>query len=414
MTKDEIKNALIERDGLKCMATGEFVSEPSQLSIHRIFPSNNKSQFELSNFILVKNAINAELGNRSILDLINEAANSRGRREMLASLESHLHAQEKEYRKRFESMNEELEAQRNHFLKERIEIEKNMFKEVENEKKRLIQKQEELERARFELKREESKAEERYRKQYLEDVKSLLNERETFEAVIKEKETRIQVQLREFDEMRSSFELDKIAKEESIRSKLEEVEKEKSKYLAELKAKFEKKSSKYVLDATEALKKSGWWLQFHGIAWATFGAFALASALFLTVYFTYTGISDVKTIQQITWPAISFLAFKGLIIVGLCVVVAKYAFVFGQSYIHEALKTKERIHAINFGNFYLESFGANADWIQVKEAFANWNIQSSSAFFGNDPEKLESKMIEKFMCSIESLAKSALDSKKKE
>jgi hypothetical protein len=46
----------------------------------------------------------------------------------------------------------------------------------------------------------------------------------------------------------------------------------------------------------------------------------------------------------------------------------------------EALKNADRRHAINFGKFYLESYGAAAEWSQVKEAFEHWNITGENAF----------------------------------
>lgn len=59
----------------------------------------------------------------------------------------------------------------------------------------------------------------------------------------------------------------------------------------------------------------------------------------------------------------------------------------------------------NFGKFYLESYGANADWSQIKEAFEHWNNAPSSAFSNNDADKLDPKVMDRIAQLVESLGK---------
>lgn len=73
---------------------------------------------------------------------------------------------------------------------------------------------------------------------------------------------------------------------------------------------------------------------------------------------------------------------------------ARYAFIFSNSYMHESLKNSERRHAINFGKFYLEAYGANASWEQVKEAFQHWNISNDSAFTKKNTSDFDPKVME--------------------
>jgi hypothetical protein len=88
---------------------------------------------------------------------------------------------------------------------------------------------------------------------------------------------------------------------------------------------------------------------------------------------------------------------------------------FSNSYVKEALKNADRRHAINYGKFYLESYGAAADWSQIKEAFEHWNIDGSNATskpdknqkesIGLNKTKLESDALEKAVAAIEQLGK---------
>lgn len=72
----------------------------------------------------------------------------------------------------------------------------------------------------------------------------------------------------------------------------------------------------------------------------------------------------------------------------------------------EALKNADRRHAINFGKFYLESYGAAADWSQVKEAFEHWNITGSDAFSRKEEAQIDVSAIEKAATLLERLGRS--------
>ena len=79
---------------------------------------------------------------------------------------------------------------------------------------------------------------------------------------------------------------------------------------------------------------------------------------------------------------------------------------------HESLKIGERAHAIRFGEFYLDTYGANAQWSEVKEAFAHWNISGQSAFSQAESDDVDpavtgaaSKLVEKALDAAVSLGK---------
>lgn len=109
---------------------------------------------------------------------------------------------------------------------------------------------------------------------------------------------------------------------------------------------------------------------------------------------------------MITWEVIVFSVVKGLIAVSLLGALARYAFLLSNSYVREALKNADRRHAINFGKFYLESYGAAAEWSQVKEAFEHWNISGSNAFSQPDEIQFDAASTGKLVSLLEQFSRS--------
>ena len=107
-----------------------------------------------------------------------------------------------------------------------------------------------------------------------------------------------------------------------------------------------------------------------------------------------------------TWEFIAYSAFKGLIAVVLFASLAKYALLLSNSYMREALKNADRRHAINFGKFYLESYGAAAEWAQIKEAFEHWNITGENVFSKHEEHQLDITALEKVVSVLERINKS--------
>jgi hypothetical protein len=87
-------------------------------------------------------------------------------------------------------------------------------------------------------------------------------------------------------------------------------------------------------------------------------------------------------------------AILSILIISLIIALSRFAFIMGKSFMVEALRNSDRIHAIKFGEFYLNVFGEKAEWQQIKEAFQNWNIDKGSSFLTQntsdyDPELLK-------------------------
>lgn len=92
-----------------------------------------------------------------------------------------------------------------------------------------------------------------------------------------------------------------------------------------------------------------------------------------------------------------------MIVVALLGACAKYTFSLGRSFTIESLKCADRLHAISFGRFYLRAYGQSATWPELKEAFANWNIDRPSAFADTSTSDFDPKLVELLDSAIRAL-----------
>lgn len=140
-------------------------------------------------------------------------------------------------------------------------------------------------------------------------------------------------------------------------------------------------------------------------------AYAWYSVAYITLLITVAfGVWRVLVTGPSTtaWPALVELAVTGIVVVGLLIALAKYAFSLGKSFMVEALRNADRRHAISFGEFYLRARGASVDWSEVKDAFQHWNIDKGSQFIGQQPSDLDPQV---FALAVE-LAKALLAKEK--
>jgi hypothetical protein len=182
----------------------------------------------------------------------------------------------------------------------------------------------------------------------------------------------------EISELKSHLQKEISQKELSLKQAYFELEQERERLSEESRQKLQRNSNKYVEDALTLLSSKEENFHFLSKVWATVGAVSLIVGVIFFVIITYK--SSVGFGEGVSWQFLLFLIFKGVIAVGLLAAVSKYSYMFSRSYMHESLKNADRRHAINFGKFYLESYGATAEWNEVKDAFEHWNINGDNAF----------------------------------
>lgn len=369
MNNKEIKAKLAARDGMRCAVTGEEVQSLDQLEIDHLIPQSKGGTNDLDNLILVKPLVNRAVSDderRRTRLLIQQL---RQRQDELAKNEKEAFEREQAYRKQIESQKKELEDFRRALHREQSEREAAYAKELDEHRKRLVAQEVQL----VEHLRDSEK-------QFGRRLAALEDERAKLEAGIREKEVELQIAHEEFA-------------------------KEKARYAEESLKRVQANATTYVTQALTALDSAANRYQSFSAYWSLGGVLALASGIGVAAYFGMVGLSEPNGGRQLDWAHVVFFTFKGLVLIGLFIALAKYCFVYSQSFMHEALKSTERKHAINFGQFYLESYGVNADWSQIKEAFEHWNISPSSSFVRSDAETFDPKVMDRIAQLVESVNK---------
>lgn len=127
-------------------------------------------------------------------------------------------------------------------------------------------------------------------------------------------------------------------KEKQVTLAFEELEREKEKYREESRNKIESRASAYVNEALSSLDASAKRYHSTGRNWSVGGSIALVAGVATGLYFGILGLTPINGQTDISWAQVSFFAFKGVIVIGLFIALAKYCFAYGQSYTHEAIK----------------------------------------------------------------------------
>jgi len=161
----------------------------------------------------------------------------------------------------------------------------------------------------------------------------------------------------------------------------------------EQKEKIEGKASVYVEEAISELRGRETELLKRANLWYRMGYGAILIGAIVAGIFAYLGYEKFK-IGQTAWDLVTFTAIKSLVLVGLLLAMAKYSFNLAKSFMEESLKNADRIHAISFGKFYLQTFGENAGAADIKEVFQHWNISNKNSFSGQSSDVIEPKILE--------------------
>ncbi|MGE6159971.1 magnesium transporter MgtE N-terminal domain-containing protein [Aeromonas salmonicida] len=187
----------------------------------------------------------------------------------------------------------------------------------------------------------------------------------------------------------SSFVKRELELKDSIRQLQDEYQKQ-------VQEKIELKVPEFVKFAVDVLEKKENEFSKKSKNWNLEGSIALGLAILSAIgALIYGGIAFHSAAKEnIDWFFFSFLLLKGLIVVTLFGAWAKHAYNLGNAYMHESLKRSDRMHAINFGKFYLEVYGNNVSQSDMKAIFENWNLNSDSAFTKVETSNFEPKIVE--------------------
>ncbi|WP_020562095.1 OmpH family outer membrane protein [Methylosarcina fibrata] len=267
--------------------------------------------------------------------------------------------------------------------------EKILIEDVNNQQLVLKAKETELRRMRKEL----IAREEQLQKQLQEREVIFVNRESELQRRVVEMERRSASYESTLNQIREHALNEKRDFEEKYKEALRELAEEKLRYHADIQQRIEGKSSAYVNDAIDALKKKENLFYWTSFGWSLLGGVSILVGLIMLLYSLHKGAQEIIGNKDIGWMLICFLAAKSLVGLGIIFALAKYSMMFSKAYMHEALRNIERQHAINFGKFYLGTYGAGATWESVKSVFEHWNITRDSSFLVSGIENSKSNTL---------------------
>jgi hypothetical protein len=164
--------------------------------------------------------------------------------------------------------------------------------------------------------------------------------------------------------------------------------------------KIESKASDYIEAAISELKQRESKNSIFAIIWYLIGFITLAGG----VVYAFIGLKSLEAWLSPNYWIYVIVILKSIIIIGLLIACSKYAFDLGKTYMNEALRNADRIHAISFGKFYLQAFGDKiTSPEEIKDIFQNWNIDKDSAFQKLDSNTYDPKFTEKLLGVVTNL-----------
>lgn len=114
----------------------------------------------------------------------------------------------------------------------------------------------------------------------------------------------------------------------------------------------------------------------------------LATIAIAFIFFTTNNISSTELVVLIVYGVVFLLV--EIILISL----SKLLFTLARSFMAEAIRSSDRIHAISFGKFFLDAYGDQATIEEVLKAFSSWNIDNPNTFGKQSGEDFDPKLIE--------------------
>jgi len=111
-----------------------------------------------------------------------------------------------------------------------------------------------------------------------------------------------------------------------------------------------------------------------------YGLSALVLLLTIVVAIVFLAKTDLSsmTVEKIAIVGVTYLLIAALIIS-----LSKFLFTLAKSFMVEAIRCSDRIHAISFGKFYIDAFEEKVTREEVIKVFSTWNIDNGATIFRN-------------------------------
>lgn len=120
--------------------------------------------------------------------------------------------------------------------------------------------------------------------------------------------------------------------------------------------------------------------------------------ILIAILFSFHKVAIVFAMTE--WQMAVTKTVSGTLTLALILALSRLLFVLGKSFMVEAIRNSDRIHAISFGEFFLNAYGNVATREEVRDVFGNWNIDNGSSFITQSPKDYDPQIIENLINAV--------------
>lgn len=129
----------------------------------------------------------------------------------------------------------------------------------------------------------------------------------------------------------------------------------------------------------------------------------IGAGIFVIVAILFSFFKANTVITMTEWQMAIAKILSGTLTLVLTLALSRLLFVLGKSFMVESIRNSDRIHAISFGEFFLNAYGNVATRDEVREVFGNWNIDNGSSFITQSPEDYDPQLLENLINALNAL-----------
>lgn len=134
----------------------------------------------------------------------------------------------------------------------------------------------------------------------------------------------------------------------------------------------------------------------------------IGSGTFVIVAIIFSLFRANTVITMTEWQMAISKTISGALTLLLILALSRLLFVLGKSFMVESIRNSDRIHAISFGEFFLNAYGNIATRDEVREVFGNWNIDNGSSFITQSPKDYDPQLVENLISALNALKNVAI------
>lgn len=102
---------------------------------------------------------------------------------------------------------------------------------------------------------------------------------------------------------------------------------------------------------------------------------------------------DISPSNTLDIPSQIFSSLHNVLTLAVLASLSRLCFILGKSFMVEAIRNGDRIHAISFGKFYIQAYGKQASRQEIREVLGDWNIDKGSSFHTQDAKDIDPNIL---------------------